>query len=308
MTFRQPTIGLIALCAMLLTALASPAMAYPDFGRNVDGNCFFCHTTIVNNRMELLSFEGLVDPVERQGVPDEGELKYYTVEAGGTVGMTINAIDGTENYAFQILGFDEPDVTEGGTLVYADDPDWLAYRGNFQTYFIRADGGFDGYDWGTNDPTTVTYDIEVDASTPPGYYLLQFAFVGRDVQRDGWYQSELFYLEVTEGGGGGPVLTVDATCPGGGPITISWTGATPGRQVAVIFARTTGNFAIPNNYACAGTRLGLSSNQIQIAFQGASGNNGSRTINGSTGNGVCGGYFQLLDVATCSTSNVVRAQ
>jgi len=292
---------------MALAAWATPAMAYPDFGRGVDGNCYFCHSTIVSDRMELLDFAGVVDPLERQGVPDQGSLKFYSAPAGGHVGMTINAIDGTENYAFQIIGFDDPDVTNGGTLTYEDDPTWLAYRGSFRTYFIRADGGFDGYDWGTNDPTQVTYDINVDPSTPPGFYLLEFAFVGRDVQRDGWYHSELFYLEVTEGSSG-PALTVDASCPGGGPIVISWSGATGGAQIALIFARNTGNFPIPNNNPCAGTPLGLGSNQIQLAYQGPAGASGSRVLNANAGPNACGGFFQLLDVATCSTSNVVQAQ
>lgn len=306
MNLAQLRIGLLTLCLAVLSAAGS-AWAYPAFGTGVDGNCYFCHSTIVNDRMELLDYTGLVDPVERQGVPDQGELKYYSAPAGGSVGMSMRAIDGTENYAFQIIGFDDEEVTQGGTLVYDDDPAWLVFRGaNWPTYFVRADGEYDGYDWGTSDPTQVTYDIQVDAATPPGYYLLLFALVGRDVQRDGWYHSELFYLEVTPGGG--PSLTVDATCPGGGPIMISWTGATPNRTAALVYARNTGSFRIPNGYPCAGAQLGLGSNQIQIAFQGNSDSNGGRTLNANVGSGVCGGYFQLLDVASCTTSNVARAE
>jgi len=306
MNSNRFAIGLLALCMAVLAA-ALPAQAYPDFGRQVDGNCFFCHTTIVNNRMELFDFDGLVDPVERQGVPDQGPLKFYTVQAGQAVGLSMRATNGEENYAFQIIGFDDPDVTNGGVLTYADDPVWLAYRGNHDTYFIRADGGFDGYDWGTKDPTEVTYNIGVDASTPPGYYLLNFALVGRDPQRDGWYHSELFYLEVTAGS---PPLTldVDATCPGGGPIRVEWSNATPNGTIALLFARNTGNFPIPPGNPCAGTPLGLGTNQLQVGFQGGSGANGSRVLNATTGPGACGGYFQLLDLPTCRTSNVVRAQ
>lgn len=307
MTTRQLPIGLLTLCLMVLAAVATPAMAYPDFGTSVDGNCFYCHSTIVYDRMELLDFAGVIDPFELPGIPDQGPLKYYSTPAGGHVGMTINAIDGTEVYAFQIIGFDDPDVTNGGTLTYEDDPAWLAYRGSFRTYFVRADGGFDGYDWGTGDPTRVTYDIHVNPSTPPGNYLLEFALVGRDAQHDRWYHSERFYLEVTQGSAG-PSLTIDATCPGGGPIVISWSGATGGAPIALIFARNTGNFTIPNNNPCAGTPLGLGSNQIQLAYQGSAGANGSRTLNANAGPGACGGYFQLLDVATCTTSNVAEAQ
>ncbi len=292
-------------CLLLFAVVATPAMAFPDLATGTNGDCFACHTTIQTGRMELLDFAGMIDPVEMQGVPDQGSLKYYSVAPGGSVGMTIHAINGANQYAFQVTGFDAPDVTGGGTLTYTDDPAWLAYRGNFKTYFCRADGGRNGYDWGTGDPTTVTYNIQVDQSTPPGYYLLRYALAGKGGGE--WYQDELFYLEVT-GGSGGPVLTVNATCPSGGPIMISWSGATPRSTIALIYARNTGSFRIPSNYACAGTVLGLGSNQVQLAYQGASGTNGSKTLNSNAGPGVCGGYFQLLDVATCSTSNVVQAQ
>lgn len=305
MSLKNLHLGLIGMIAA--SALTTAAMAFPDYGRDYDGRCTDCHRTIVNNRMELTNFAGVVDPPERQGVPDEGSLKYYTTAPGGSVGMTIHALNGSSTYSYHLIGFDQPDVTGGGRLIYADDPAWMAYRGNFNTYFVRADGGRNGYDWGTSDPTTVTYQINVDAATPPGYYLLTYALVGKGGGNGEWYHGEKFYLEVT-GGASGPVLTVDASCPGGGPIVISWTDATPGGTIALLYARGQGSFRIPSGYACAGTVLGLGPNQLQIAYQGGAGSNGSRTLNASTGSGVCGGYFQLLDVPTCLTSNVVQAR
>jgi len=103
-------------------------------------------------------------------------------------------------------------------------------------------------------------------------------------------------------------LAVDATCPSGGPIRIEWSGATPDGQAALIFARSTGSFRIPNGNPCAGTPLGLGSNQIQLAWQGGAGGNGSRTLNASAGPGACGGYMQLLDITSCGVSNVARLE
>ena len=105
-----------------------------------------------------------------------------------------------------------------------------------------------------------------------------------------------------------PSLTITSSCPSGGPIQVSWSGATGGGTIALLYARTTGSFVIPNNHPCAGTALGLSSNQLQIGYQGGAGANGSRTVNSNTGPGACGGYMQLLDVPTCGTSNVVRVE
>ena len=110
------------------------------------------------------------------------------------------------------------------------------------------------------------------------------------------------------GGEGIPQLTATATCPSGGPIQLSWTGATGGGEIAILFARNTGSATIPNGNPCAGTVLGLGSNQIQIAYQGSAGANGSRTVNSTTGPGACGGYLQLLDLTTCTTSNVARIE
>ena len=301
---KRHNVGLFAVCAAVVAAGAVPALAFPDYGTRENGHCYACHSEIVSGRMELLDFAGMVDPVEMQGIPDQGSLKYYSAPAGGNVAMSIHAINGASKYAFQITGFDDHDVTNGGTLVYADDTSWLTYRGNFNTYFCKADGGLNAYDWGTSDPTTVTYNLNVDASTPPGYYLLTFALAGKESNE--WYDGEFFYLEVT-GGSSGPTLAVTPTCPGGGPITITWSGATGGGTIALIFARNTGNFHIPNNYACSGTPLGLGSNQVQLAYQGPAGASGGRTLNSTAGSGACGGYFQLLDVATCGTSNVVQA-
>ncbi len=106
----------------------------------------------------------------------------------------------------------------------------------------------------------------------------------------------------------GPRLSVTATCPSGGPIQVSWSGASGGGTVALLYARTTGSFRIPNGNRCAGTLLGLGSNQIQIAYQGSGGQSGSRTVNSNAGPGACGGYLQLIDTPTCGTSNVARIE
>lgn len=113
---------------------------------------------------------------------------------------------------------------------------------------------------------------------------------------------------VDDGTGGGITLTADGTCPGGGPIEVSWSGATPNGQVALLFALSQGSFVIPPGNPCAGTQLGLSGNQLQVGFQGSAGADGSRTVDSNAGAGACGGFLQLLDISTCGLSNVVQIQ
>jgi len=105
-----------------------------------------------------------------------------------------------------------------------------------------------------------------------------------------------------------PALVVSTSCPTGGPIQIAWTNATPNARAALLFARNTGSFTIPNHRPCSGTLLGLGDNQLQIIFTGNSDRNGSRTLNANAGPNACGAYLQLLDLSTCSTSNVARIE
>ncbi|GEM_PF-899581 len=106
----------------------------------------------------------------------------------------------------------------------------------------------------------------------------------------------------------GPQLLVDAACPGGGSIRIEWSNASPGGQAALLFALNQGSFAIPRQFPCAGTRLGLGGNQIQIAWRGGAGGEGSRVINATAPPAACGGFMQLLDIGACNLSNVARVE
>ncbi len=105
-----------------------------------------------------------------------------------------------------------------------------------------------------------------------------------------------------------PLLDVTATCPTGGPMRIEWTQATPGGRAALLFALNRGTLIIPNNRPCAGTQIGLGANRIRIAWTGLSDFNGERMLNVTTGPDACGGYLQLVDLPTCSTSNVARIE
>lgn len=116
-----------------------------------------------------------------------------------------------------------------------------------------------------------------------------------------WYEVQVFAADA-------PALRVVGTCPGGGPIEVSWTDATPSGQCALIFALDEGEFLIPARYPCQGTRLGLGSNQIQLVGTFRSDAEGARTVRGFAGNGACGAFLQLLDLTNCDTSNVAQIQ
>ncbi|MCC6906322.1 MAG: SBBP repeat-containing protein [Phycisphaerales bacterium] len=103
-------------------------------------------------------------------------------------------------------------------------------------------------------------------------------------------------------------LSVSATCPKGGSASVAWSGATPDSRIALLFARDTGLFVIPNGRPCAGTVLGLGETQLRVVYIGSSGPTGARTLFGEVGPEACGGYLQLLDLATCRISGVAPVQ
>lgn len=105
-------------------------------------------------------------------------------------------------------------------------------------------------------------------------------------------------------GGGGYTLTLTGTCPG--PVTVSWSGAQPGGRQALLFASSRGSFRIPQGQPCAGTVLGLGSNQLRIVTPPGvfSTGNGSGSLQGNAGQAVCGGFLQLIQAGNCQTSNV----
>lgn len=104
--------------------------------------------------------------------------------------------------------------------------------------------------------------------------------------------------------GGGYSLTLTGTCPG--PVTVSWSGAQPGGRQALLFASIRGSFRIPQGQPCAGTVLGLGSNQLRIVTPPGvfSTGNGSGSLQGNAGPAVCGGFLQLIQAGNCQTSNV----
>lgn len=105
------------------------------------------------------------------------------------------------------------------------------------------------------------------------------------------------------GGGGGVVLSLRGRCPG--TITVAWSGATPSRQMGIVFASNTGNLVVPSG-PCQGTQLGLGASNIRLVNTVGTGS-GSGQVNGQAGTGACGGYLQLVVVESpCSTSNVAQ--
>ncbi len=102
-------------------------------------------------------------------------------------------------------------------------------------------------------------------------------------------------------GGGGYTCDITGQCPGN--ITVNWSGAQPSKTQGIVFASNTGSFRL-NSGACAGTQLGLGTRNLQLVRTLGTGN-GSGSIGRAINSGACGGFVQLVTVASpCETSSV----
>lgn len=110
------------------------------------------------------------------------------------------------------------------------------------------------------------------------------------------------YIEY-EVGAGSYRIRISGTCPG--TVTINWDNATPNRQQGLVFASNQGNFTIPGGI-CAGTQLGLGSQNLRLVNTLGTGPNGSGSVNGLAGTSACGGFIQFIEAPSCQTSNVVQ--
>jgi hypothetical protein len=113
----------------------------------------------------------------------------------------------------------------------------------------------------------------------------------------------VFLIGIGARGAHGQVLAGSGPCPGLKTFTV--TGATPNNRVGFIHAQNTGSWVIPGGLVCFGTTTGLAA---PITFAGFVQTNGSgnATVTATIPPAFCNNrYLQVIDAATCNTSNVL---
>lgn len=251
------------------------------------------------------SIVGQVGPV----IPPEGTKMLQMRDDGG---VTTAAYQVTDLIAYAAL-IDAGQATLTLSSVFNADPSVATPRGNVVCFFYAVPDFYSARTYISDsrlldaDPRTWE-QATVSGRIPVGTrWILSEASFSND-----WMQGLPGYADSTEvtitGGGGGFDLQVSASCPDGGPIRVSWTRATPGGWVVLLNALNEGTVTIPRSAPCAGTVLGLGSRGIRTVWHGPAGSNGSGSIMDTAGPRDCGTYLQLLDLGTCSASNVAAIQ
>jgi hypothetical protein len=135
--------------------------------------------------------------------------------------------------------------------------------------------------------------------------FLSFDFQNADADGDGTLDVVEIYereIEFLLGGGGRPTINlVGSPCPSS--VTAQATGFTGGGTVAIVRSNGTGAAVIPSG-PCAGTTLGLSTSGLGLITTITAPASGTINYAGAVSAGVCGKYIQMVDMATCTVSNV----
>lgn len=99
-------------------------------------------------------------------------------------------------------------------------------------------------------------------------------------------------------------FSIAGTC-GAGPMDFDIMGITPSGNYAIISADNVGSASVPAG-PCAGTPLGLSTSGIALRVVRQADGAGDDFLTPNIPPAVCGNaYAQVLDLTTCTTSNVV---
>jgi hypothetical protein len=173
-----------AICSTvaLVVATSNTAYAYPSLGPN----CAGCHGQGDNDRLEVTGTESTLDL--DNGL---GELKSFAAAPGGSVELGVTVGSGT-SYTVTLYDFYKGGQKNDGNnmLVYADDNDagnaWTSRTAGEQEpvgqqYFTKS---------GSGAGSAYTFNLLVDATTPPDVYQLSWG-VGQSNA-----DNAMFYLNV----------------------------------------------------------------------------------------------------------------
>lgn len=115
------------------------------------------------------------------------------------------------------------------------------------------------------------------------------------------YDSDLAVLFNMCGGGSGPTLSIEGSCPG--PLDFVMTDLSPGGFVDLVFSFSQGAAEVPLG-PCVGTALNLGA-PLRYAGSAAIDANGMAVLSVNAPRVVCNASFiQAVDRVTCATSNV----
>lgn len=199
---KERTVLTILMLVAFGVMLTSTAQGKPPYATSFDNSCESCHTKdLVPGKMQVSDTGTLTDLGTQLNGKIRGPLKTFGVQAGNIVTLSVDVLDGNDKFAVQLKRLETGGQAndETNVLIWSEangaDNVWTRQEINNPPYFTK-DNGNDGGISGSVTPATYTFDLLVDAATPPDFYDLEFAAAGPIAGLGKWYQDEHFYLEV----------------------------------------------------------------------------------------------------------------
>ena len=178
-------------------ASANPSRAINNSNSCRDGGC---HSTVVSDRMDVVDSDEMVDLDTQLDGSQRGPLDTFWVDAGSTVTLSMEVLDGRDGFAVQLKRLEKhgQEISVNNFLIWMEGNlpanVWTRRENQNPPYFTKDDGSNGGLP--SQDAGVFSFDLFVDASTPPDFYDLEFALAGDD--GDLWYQDQHFYVQVPE--------------------------------------------------------------------------------------------------------------
>ncbi len=207
------------LLSLATVVIANPALGLPAAAQDTSNSCSVCHGIIiaeqpeglatfqflsmvkdgvkVDDRMEVTQVGALKDLGTQLNGKVRGPLKIFRVFPGDTVSLQVDVKNGANDYAIQLkrLETEGQQDSQDNFLVWSEanaaGNTWDMWGASNPPYFTKGV-------LSDTEPTTLTFDILIDAATPPDVYDLEFAMPGHVAGAPDtlFYQDEHFYLEV----------------------------------------------------------------------------------------------------------------
>jgi len=180
------------------------AAAKPSFAIDNGNSCKdtpSCHTTVETGRMQVTGTDGVLDIGTQLDGNVRGALQLFQVDPGNTVTLSMKVLNGDDVFAVQFKRLEKPgqlnDLANSMTWMEENVPSnpWTLQEVANPPYFTKDNENNGGLAGSAAGP--FSFDLMVDAATPPDVYDLEFAVAGTTGGGEvRYYQDEHFYLQV----------------------------------------------------------------------------------------------------------------
>ncbi len=181
MRLRSGTLLAILIVGILSIALVGTVQGRPPYATSYGNSCESCHTkNLVPGKMQVSDTGVLTDLGTQLNGKVRGPLKTFRVQAGNIITLSVDVLDGNDKFAAQLKRLEKGGQAndETNVLVWSeangDDNVWTRQEFDNPPYFTKDNGNSGGIS-GSVTPVTYTFDLLVDAATPPDVYDLEFA-------------------------------------------------------------------------------------------------------------------------------------